>query len=173
MLKDFCRVVDMLNEWTGRITAWLIFPICLIVTYDVILRYLFNRPTVWAWDINIQLLGAMVALGGGYAFLYRGHVGVDVLVEGLSVRKRAMIDLITSVFFFCGIGALLWKGIAEAWFSVKTREIDFTYFAPPLYFLRVVMAAGFFLLILQGVVKFIHDLNSVISREMRRLPDDH
>jgi TRAP-type mannitol/chloroaromatic compound transport system permease small subunit len=155
----------MLNEWTGRISAWLIIPLCLIVTYDVILRYIFNRPTVWAWDINVQLLGASVVLGGGYTLLYNGHIGVDVLVEGLSKKKRAIVESITSVFFFLGVGVLVWEGAKVAWFSVQTREIDFTYFAPPVYPLKVVIAIGFFLLFLQGIAKCIRDIIVVKSRE--------
>lgn len=165
MVKKFCHSIDMLNEWAGRIAAWLIIPLCLIVTYDVILRYIFNRPTVWAWDIDVQLLGASVVLGGGYTLLYNGHIGVDVFVEGLSKRKRAIVEAITSVFFFLGVGVLVWEGAKVAWFSVETREVDFTYFAPPVYPLKVVIAIGFLLLFLQGIAKFIRDIILIVSRE--------
>jgi TRAP-type mannitol/chloroaromatic compound transport system permease small subunit len=165
MLNKFCEIIDTLNERTGRIVAWLIIPLLLIVTYDVVMRYIFNRPTVWAWDINVQLLGASVALGGGYTLLYNGHIGVDVLVEGLSKRKRAIVEAITSVFFFLGVGVLLWQGSKAAWFSVQTREIDFTYFAPPVYPLKVVIAIGFLLVFLQGIAKLIRDIILIVSRE--------
>ena len=165
MLKKFCRIIDALNEWAGKVAAWLVVPMLLIVTYDVIMRYIFNRPTVWAWDINVQLLGVSVALGGGYTLLYNGHIGVDVLVEGLARRKRAIVDLLTSIFFFLGIGVLAWESGRVAWSSVRTREIDFTYFAPPVYPLKVLIAVGFFLLFLQGIAKFIRDIVAVKSKE--------
>ena len=165
MLKKFCLGVDFLNEWTGRIASWLTIPLCLLVIFDVVLRYIFNRPTVWAWDINTQFLGAASALGGGYALLYDGHIGVDVLVVNLSKKKKAIIDLITSIFFFLGIGALLWLAGKAAWFAVQTLEVDYTYFAPPVYPIKVVFAAGFFLLFLQGIAKFVRNLVTVLSRD--------
>lgn len=158
MLKKFCDIIDKLNEWTGEMAAWLILPMCFLVTYDVILRYAFNSPTTWAWDINVQFLGAMVALGGGYALLHDSHVGVDVILTSLSEKKRIMVELITFVFFFLGIGVLVSVGIMQAWISVKTMEVDYTYFAPPVYPLKSLIAAGFLLLFLQGISKFIRNI---------------
>ena len=173
MIKKFCHSVDLLNEWTGRIAGWLVIPLCLLVTYDVGLRYIFNRPTVWAWDVNVQFLGAMVALGGGYTLLYNGHIGVDVLVANLPIKKKAVIELITSFFFFLGVIVLVWLSIVQARISVKTREVDFTYFAPPVYPLKVVIAVGFFLLFLQGIVKLIRDLTLVLSKGERKVTDEY
>ena len=158
-------MVDMLNEWTGKIISWLVIPMCFLVTYDVILRYIFNRPTVWVWDINVQLLGAMVALGGGYALLYNSHIGVDILVTGISIRKRTIVELITFWFFFLSIGALVWIGTEQASISVKTKEVDFTFFAPPVYPLKVIMAIGFILLFLQGITKFIRDIIALTTTQ--------
>lgn len=165
MLKDFCQIVGTLNEWTGRIAAWLVIPLTFLVTVEVILRYVLNRPTIWIWDVNVQLLGAMVALGGGYTLLHEGHIGVDVFVVGLPSRKQVIIQLFTFIFFFLGVGVLLWQGGMAAWASVKIMEVDYTFFAPPVYPLKVVMAVGFFLLFLQGVAKFIRDLIVLVSRE--------
>ncbi|MCX5822749.1 MAG: TRAP transporter small permease subunit [Deltaproteobacteria bacterium] len=165
MLIKFCDIIDKLNEWTGEMAAWLILPMCFIVTYDVILRYAFNSPTIWAWDINTQLLGAMVALGGAYALLHDGHVGVDVILVLLSRKKRIVVELVTSLFFFLGSGVLLWNGLEQAAISVKTMEVDYTYFAPPVYPLKVLIAVGFLLLFLEGISKFIRNIVAYGQRE--------
>jgi len=170
MVKSFCRRIDSLNEWVGKFSGWLIIPLILLVVYDVTLRYVFNRPTVWAWDINIQLLGALVVLGGGYAFLHGAHIGVDALVIHLSARGRAIVDLITSAFFFFGIGILMWKAVVDAWFSLQIRELYTSVFSPPIYPFKILMVGGILLLLLQGVAKFIRDLITVTSTEMKRRP---
>ncbi len=100
MLMKVCDIVDNVVEWTGKMVGWLMFPLCFLVFYDVVLRYVFNRPTVWAWDINVQLLGAMVAIGGAYTLLHNGHVGVDVITTLLSRKKQIVIELVTSLFSF-------------------------------------------------------------------------
>ncbi len=164
MAETICRTIDAANRWAGKTACWLFVPLMLIVTLDVTLRYLFNRPTAWAWDVNVQLAGALVLLGGGYAFVEGGHIGIDVLVTGLSPRKRALIDVITFFFFLFAIGVLVWHGTQAAWVSVQSREVLSTYFAPPIYPFKCLMAVGFLLLLLQGTAKFIRDLSILIRK---------
>ena len=56
-------------------------------------------------------------------------------------------------------------GAEQASISVKTREVDFTFFAPPVYHLKVIIAIGFFLLFLQGIAKFIRDILALMIRQ--------
>jgi TRAP-type mannitol/chloroaromatic compound transport system permease small subunit len=165
MLMKFCDIFDNVIDWTGKMVGWLIVPLSFLVAYDVVLRYGFNSPTVWVWDINVQFLGAMVAIGGASALLHDGHVGVDVILVLLSRKKRIMVELVTSLFFFLGSGVLLWSGLQQAAISVKTREISETFFAPPLYPLKVLIAIGFLLLFLEGISKFIRNIVAYRQRE--------
>ena len=162
-MKAFCSVVDMVNEWVGRVAAWLVIPMCLLVTYDVTLRYIFNQPTIWSWDINVQLLGASAALGGGFTLLHKGHIGVDVLLLRLSPQKQLIVKLLTSLFFFLGVGVLVWQAGLEAWVSAQQLEVDYTYFAPPLYPIKGTIFLGFLLLFLQGIAELIRDITAVLS----------
>lgn len=163
MLKNICHRIDLLNEWVGKYSSWLVIPLTFIVTYDVVLRYIFNSPTIWAWDIAVQLLALIAILGGGYALLVRAHIGIDVIVEHTSPKKRAIIDLITYVFFLFSVGILLWKTTSAAWVSAQNREASFSFFAPPVYPLKIVMAVGVFLLFLQGIANFIRLLSKISS----------
>lgn len=102
--------IDVINEWVGRMVSFLIIPMTVITVIEVILRYVFSRPTLWAWDINMMILGAFTVMTGGYVLLKEGHVAMDVFVANLSLRVRAVIALVTSVLFFsasafwCGRG---------------------------------------------------------------------
>jgi TRAP-type mannitol/chloroaromatic compound transport system permease small subunit len=158
MLTKCCDLIDRIVVYAGTAVGWLIFPMCFLVFFDVLLRYLFNSPTIWAWDINVQFLGVMIAVGGAYTLLRGNHVGVDAVTVLLSRKKQIIIELVTSLFFFLGMGVLLWSGIQQAVFSVKTREISETFFAPPLYPLKTLIAVGFLLMFLEGISKFIRNL---------------
>lgn len=162
VIKGLLRIIDSVNEWAGKVTSVVIFPLVLLVTLDVILRYVFNRPTVWAWDVNIQLAGILIVMGGGFALLHGGHIAVDVLVTRLTPRGRAVIDLVTFPIFLCAIGALLWKAIPAARESLVIKEAYTSFFAPPLYPFKIVVAVGLILLILQGIAKFIRDLQVAV-----------
>lgn len=163
MLKIFCHRIDLLNEWVGKYSSWLVIPLTSVILLDVILRYVFNSPTIWAWDVGVQLLGAIAILGGGYAFLYGAHIGIDVLVERLSPRRRTIVEIITYLFFLFSVGILLWKTTSAAWTSALSREVFHSFFMPPIYPLKIVMAFGIFLLFLQGLAKFLRLLSTISS----------
>ncbi len=169
-VETFCRGVDIANEWVGRVVSMLFIPLIFIVTMDVVLRYFAHKPTIWAWDINVQLMCALSLLGAGYTLLYKGHVMVDVVVGRFSPRTRAIIDLVTYLVFFFSIGALLKMSLDEAAISAQAKERVSTMFAPPVYPLRIAIAVGFFLILIQGLVKFIRDFIIAIRGEKERLP---
>ncbi len=155
MLKIFCDRIDFLNKRVGEWASWLVIPLTLVITLDVILRYIFNSPTIWAWDVGVQLLGALSMLGGGYALLYGAHIGIDVLVEHLSPKRRAIVEMIIYLLFFFSMGILLWKTLSATWLSVQTGERSSSFLSPPVYPLKIVMTVGVSLLLLQGLAKFV------------------
>ncbi len=69
--------------------------------------------------------------------------------------------MVTSMFFFFGVGMFLSIAIKEAAFSIAIGERTYTILSPIVYPLRVVWVIGIILFLLQGVSKFIHDLNIV------------
>lgn len=162
MLEHFCYGIDILNEWVGRIACWLLLPLTFLVTLEVILRYIFNRPTIWIWDVNVQLLGALIILGGSYAFVRGSHIGVDVIAGRLSPGKRAIIDLMTYTLFLFAVGVILWEIGSAAWISVLTSERYNSYLMPPIYPFKVLVVLGIFLFYLQGIAKFIRTVMAVI-----------
>ena len=164
-INAFCHYIDTANEWTGRVFSLLFLPLVFIVMIEVVLRYFFNKPTLWGWDTNIMLTATIASMGAGYALLHRRHVTVDIVVGRFSPRVRAIINLITSPFFFIPIGLLSWVAIVRAERSVLGKELYSTVWEPPLYPLRVLIAIGIFLFLLQGIVKFIHDIRIAAGRE--------
>jgi TRAP-type mannitol/chloroaromatic compound transport system permease small subunit len=134
-----------------------------IMTYEVVARYLFKRPTIWAMESTQYLFLATTALGGAYVLLHGGHVNVSILYARLSTRTQAIVDAVTSLFFFFFIVALFrasWITTVEA---VVHREHSPTYWEPPIYPVYIVMTAGILLIILQGVAKLVRDLDTAIT----------
>ena len=57
--------VDQFSLWIGRIVCWLTLPLFGAMVYEVIARYAFIAPTMWAYDISRMLAGALFMLGAG------------------------------------------------------------------------------------------------------------
>jgi len=164
IIDQFIKAVNSINHWVGQVTGFLLPVIILIVSYEVVMRYFFSSPTIWAWDVNIQLFAIMVFLGGGYTLMQNGHVRVDLWYGKLSPRRKAKTDVITSPLFFLFFTILLWKGGEMTLDSIAEREVMSTILAPPLYPLKIIFTVGVFLFFLQGVVQLILDLRAAFPK---------
>lgn len=163
--NSFLRSIDLVNNRVGKIFGFAILPLTFCLAFEVVMRYVFNRPTIWAWDVAVQLGGLIVVLGAGFALLHKSHIVIDIVVVRFPLRVRAILDLITSLLFFFAIGILLWKSGEYGWRSFLLRECTSSYWEPPIYPLKMAIPIGIFLLLLQGIAKFIRDLNFVIHPE--------
>ena len=63
------KVIDTIADWSGRIIAWLIIPMTLAVTYEVVARHFFRAPTIWTFDVTYMLYGTHFMLGTAYTLM--------------------------------------------------------------------------------------------------------
>jgi TRAP-type mannitol/chloroaromatic compound transport system permease small subunit len=70
------------------------FGMVAVVFCDVVLRYLFNKSSVFTQELEWHLFGIVYLLAAGYTFLYDEHVRVDIVYAKLSPRKKAWIDFV-------------------------------------------------------------------------------
>lgn len=164
-MRRYCIIIGKINLFLGKVLQWTILPISAIVMFEVIARYVFNRPTIWAWDVNVQLQAFMATLGGGYVLLNDDHVRVDILVAKFNMRKRAILESFTGLLTIAALGILTWHLIDVAVTSVKYLEVDWSYFAPPVYPLRCLMAFGSLMLFLQAIAMFLQNILRSFGRE--------
>lgn len=159
------RWIEALNEKTGRVVSVLFIPLMLFTFMEVILRYFFNSPTIWAWDMNIQIFGLLIIFGGAYTYISDGHVRVDLIIARVSRRTRAIMDLISSFFFFFGFSILLITSSLEAWRSFVTREHVTSIWEPPLYPLKMMIPLAILLFLLQGIAHVIRNVLVIMHPE--------
>ena len=91
------RAIDRFTDYTGTLVAWLNVPLALAVTYEVVARYAFNSPTIWAYDVSYMLYGTIFMLGAAYALHKGAHIRTDFFFEKWSIRTQGMIDSIALV----------------------------------------------------------------------------
>jgi len=166
VLGKVFHIIDMISEWSGKLVSFLLLPLIAFIVYDVLMRYVFNRPTDWAHELSYLMFGTIWIIGGAFALVQGAHVRMEVIHNRLPLRRRAIIDLITAPLFFVFIGILLWKGWELAWSSVLRLEHSNSFWSPPIYPVKMMIPLGAFLLLLQGVVRFIRDaITATTGRE--------
>ncbi|EZQ18387.1 TRAP transporter small permease subunit [Halopseudomonas bauzanensis] len=157
-ISAFMNGVTKVNEWVGRILAYLVIPIFVFILIEVFLRYLFNAPTVWTNELTQMLFGLYAVLSGGYILAHRGHVNVDIFHATLPRRVQATVDIFTSVLFFIFVMAFGWFGYEMAKESIATWETSYSAWNPPIWPIKLAIPIGAGLLLLQGIVKLIQDI---------------
>ena len=80
--------IESLSIWIGRAFGWCILVLTLSVSYEVFVRYVLNAPTVWAFDMMIQMYGALFLMAGPYALAQDSHVRGDVVYRLLPVKVQ-------------------------------------------------------------------------------------
>jgi TRAP-type mannitol/chloroaromatic compound transport system permease small subunit len=158
-LEKFYWWVGRVNETVGTLTSWLIYPMALLVAFEVVMRYVFNNPTIWSWNVNVQLLAAMGSLGGGYTLLHGGHVAVDVFAKKLPLRGQFVLNSITDVLSVGCLALITWFLAVSAADAVAHLERSVTVFREPIYPLRVVVAIGSLLFLLQAICNLLKNVS--------------
>lgn len=163
-MERFLAVVDATNNWVGKVFSFLVIVILFVTLYEVILRFVFNKPTAWGHNIAAMTFSVYGILLGGYCLLHNTHVKIDILYARLSARGKAIADLATAGLGFTFIIALLWFGIPWVWGSLQLQERTFSAFPIPLYPFKMIFMLGVFLILIQLIAKFIRDLQTAVKK---------
>ena len=107
-IKQFVRIVDAINDHVGRAVAWLTLTMVLVVFLVVVMRYGFSWGRVWIQESYVWMHGIVFMLGAAYTLLHEGHVRVDVFYRGASLRYKAWVDLLGSVFLVLPLILTVW-----------------------------------------------------------------
>ncbi len=162
MLK-LARAVTRLNIWIGKVAAWLIVPIFLLLMADVIMRYLVGSAAIWTAEFAQLIFGAYAVIAGGYLLVERAHVNVDIIYGKFSRVNKAVVDLATSFLFFLFLAVLIWQGVDMAWDSAAKFERSSSLWNPHIWPVKVVIPVAAVLLLLQGFVRLASDIRTVMG----------
>jgi len=91
--------IDSVSIWTGRAAAVLIFPMIFSSVWEVVARYFFNAPTIWANDMSTMLYGALFMVGSAYALQRQQHIRTDWLYDKWTTRTKGIVDSTCYIVF--------------------------------------------------------------------------
>jgi TRAP-type mannitol/chloroaromatic compound transport system permease small subunit len=156
--NPFFLWIDKINGYVGEyVSFWAIIAV-FVYYYEVLARYLFNSPTNWAHEGMFLMFGMQYMLAAGFTHREHAHVHVDVLYQYLPLRIKALVNVLTSVFFFIFCIVLFWTGWTFAADSIGVWEVSFTEWAIQYWPVKVTLSVGALLLMLDGITKLTKDL---------------
>ncbi len=166
-MKKILGFVDSVSIWNARIFQWLCVVLILLLSYEVMMRYVFNAPTIWVMQTCMMVGGAIIVMGWSYVHQQKAHVRVDVVYGRLSSRWQSLVNTVGAlVFFFPFVGFLLYRAIIQAEYSLRMGErMSETAWYPPVFPMRIVVVVGLSLFLLQGLAQFIRDVQTLVRGE--------
>lgn len=166
LLRAYVQKVGAISEWTGKTVCFIGLALVFTITIDVFLRYVFNAPTKWSYDITYMLGGTLLIVPAGYVLYHKGHVAIDIVRRAMPRKVGLTLDLILDlVFFFPLVIVLLYMGTDHAITSIAQRELsNVGFWRPPLYPFRTMIPVAYFLLLIQGIATFIQNAYELLDR---------
>lgn len=148
--------IERLVRVFGMGAAWLVVPLAGSMLWEVISRYVFQKPTVWAYEAAYMQTGALFMLGIALAMQANAHIRVDFIHGGFAPRWKAAADLAglallaPMVLWLCWG---LWGYFEDAW--ITGERSGESIWNPVVWPARLSFLAGFVLLALQILVEIL------------------
>lgn len=154
--------VEKISEYSGRVASWIVYAGIIMLTFEVVARYFFDSPTVWAHGYSQRLFGSYFVLIGAYTFVHNGHVRIDLITGRFNERWNNVFDVINCIFLLVWSGALLpasWKFFLQ---SYRIRETDNMVLAHPIYWVKGILFIGMVLIFIQGLSELIKKIIEIV-----------
>lgn len=107
MKRIFLGLADGISAGLGYLAQAMVLILIASMLYEVVARYGFGAPTIWAFDIAYMSTGVLFVLGAAQALREDAHVRIDFLSSRMPRRLRGAIDGIAFLFVLCPIFAKL------------------------------------------------------------------
>lgn len=150
--------VDRANIAIGKFISYLVWIGMAIIIIEVVARYVFNAPSVWAPGYTQRTFAAYFILIGAITLIQGGHVRVDLVLNTRSPRWNALTDLMNFLILIIWSGAMTyeaWYLFIDAW---EFNELDDSALRHPMWPVNLSLLVGVALITLQGSVGVIRSL---------------
>jgi TRAP-type mannitol/chloroaromatic compound transport system permease small subunit len=155
------RVVDRLSVFIGRVTMMLIVCLTCVMLYEVIVRYVFEAPTLWANELSLWLAGFVFLCAGLYAMQQRSHIRIFLLYDICPRWLQRTFDCISTTLIVAFAFFLIYGGYGEAFDKFGRWETFGTAFDPPIpATLKPMVLFIVAMVAIQAVINLVSDWNA-------------
>jgi TRAP-type mannitol/chloroaromatic compound transport system permease small subunit len=160
MEDDDIRGLDRFSLFLGRVTMMVVAILVMVMFYEVIVRYVFERPTLWANELSLWMAGFVFILSGSYAMQQRSHIRIFLIYDYMPWGFQKLCDVISTLLIVLFAYALLYGAYGEASDKFFRWETFGTAFDPPIpATMKPMILLSVCLVALQAVSNLIVDWN--------------
>ncbi len=162
-IRAYIRAIGRVSRFIGLAVSVLCPAMVAVLAFEVLARYIFDAPTIWAYDSSIFMFGYIGLLAGALVQKERAHINVDLVYNLFGRRGRAVLDLLSGLlifFFLVLVIVYTWQPMVSAFKHGETRPGEW---APPMGHYWLMIPVGAALLILQEAANWIKSLYLVFT----------
>lgn len=123
--------IDRMTTFIGRAIGQFYFILACITLYEVVMRYFFNKPTMWAFELVILMCGMAWMMSVGYVTQQKGHISITVLYVLSPPKAQWYLDLLSDIMGIVAIGILGYAAWTPAKDAIVMHELSGTPFNSP------------------------------------------
>jgi TRAP-type mannitol/chloroaromatic compound transport system permease small subunit len=164
-MQALLRLIQSISRFSGEATAWLVVPLILATTYDVVARYAFNAPTQWAYEVGYMVMGTHALLGMAYTLREHGHIRIDAFTQRFSQGTKAIVDLVGYLVVLPCLAWVTWS-LWDYWrLAYRTGELSGqSAWNPVIWPFKLIFFIAFVLLVLQIIAEVMKALMYLAGR---------
>ena len=151
--------LDDLSDIVGRSIAWLVLLMMLVQFAIVVMRYVLNIHNTVMQESVMYMHAMVFMLGAAWTLRHDGHVRVDIFYRKMSVRGRAWVDLLGTLFLLFPIILFItymsFGYVLNSW-TIMERSPDGG--IPAVYLLKSLILVMMALLLLQGIAEVMRQI---------------
>jgi TRAP-type C4-dicarboxylate transport system permease small subunit len=164
-------MIDRLNRLLGERLCYLYLAAVVITAYEVVMRYLLNAPTSWAFELTILLCAICYLVSGGYVTAQRKHIAITALYDLMPARVRWWLDLVAMLTGILAMGLLVWSAWRPAVQAVRIVErTGSAWDSPSPAIIKPLIAIGALLIVLQLLAQLWRHLTGRASPQSANEP---
>jgi TRAP-type C4-dicarboxylate transport system permease small subunit len=150
--RTLASVLNQISEVSGIICAVSILLSALVLTYEVLMRYVFRTPTIWEIEFSVYLLIMATFVGAAYGLKNGAHIHIDLITHLLPLRAQTYLSFVTSLLSLIFCVLLTWMGWEMWWEAASKGWRSDSLWGPPLWISYLFLPLGITLLCLQYLV---------------------
>ena len=158
---SFGTVIDHISRFSGLAVAQLYLMCAAVTLYEVIMRYVFNAPTQWAFEVVMVLCATAWMISSGYVTLRKRHIGITVFYLAAGEKTRWWLDLFAMVVGVLALYLLATDSLVRALDSIDLVErVGSAFNSPQPMLLKTVLIVGVLIYLVQLLVNLTRHFES-------------
>ena len=124
--------VDRIVSVVSRLTMFLTVIVVAITFYEVVMRYLFQSPTLWVNELTLWLGSVIFLMAGAYTMQRRAHIRITAVYDIVPRTVRLVFDIVAVLVVVAYAAMMIWAGFDVAFDTLMRWERFGTFWNPPI-----------------------------------------